>query len=104
LPKGDSIGTNGSRRPSYSVICGRLVVGLNSGMKTAIHTFKIGQDVFHHSGGLPGGKRTGPYTIVGMVRQSSGTILYRFKNSRGERLAHPDELKLVLSRAKKASE
>jgi hypothetical protein len=67
-------------------------------MKRPAHTFKIGQEVFHRTGGLPGGKRTGPYTIVGVVRQSSGTTLYRIKNSRREQLAHESEMKLTLSR------
>jgi hypothetical protein len=45
------------------------------------HTCKIGQEGFHHTGGLPDGKRAGPYTIVGVVRQSSGTILYRIESA-----------------------
>jgi ABC-type lipopolysaccharide export system ATPase subunit len=64
-------------------------------MKRPIHAFKIG--------GLPGGKRTGPYTIVGMVRQSSGVILFKIKRASREQLAHESELKLVLLRARKAS-
>jgi hypothetical protein len=82
-------------------------------MKRPTHTFKIGEQVYHHSGGLPGGRRTGPYTIVGRVRsyttegrlrQPDGTILYRIKNSAREQLVHPSELKLVLARARKASD
>ena len=49
-----------------------------------------------HTGGLPGGKRTGPYTIVGVVRQPSDAVLYRIKNSKYEHLAHESELKLAL--------
>ena len=60
------------------------------------HTFKIGQQIYHHSGGLPGGKRTGPCTIIGVVRQSSGIILYRIKSSGREQLAQESELKLAL--------
>jgi hypothetical protein len=73
-------------------------------MKRPTHTFKIGQQVYHHTGGRPRGNRTGPYTIVAMVRQSSGTMLYRLKSSTREQLAHESELKLVLMRAKKASD
>jgi hypothetical protein len=51
----------------------------------------------------PGGKRTGPYTIVGLVRQSSGTILFKIKSATREQLAHESELKLVLMRSRKAS-
>ena len=73
-------------------------------MTRPIHAFKIGQQVYHHTGGPPGGKRTGPYTIVGLVRQSSGVILFKIKSASREQLAHPDELKLVLLRARKASD
>ena len=61
-------------------------------MEKSTHTFKIGEQVYHHSGGT----RMGPYTIIGIVRQSGGTILYRMKGSVREQLAHPSELKLVL--------
>jgi hypothetical protein len=67
-------------------------------MKRPIHTFKIGQQVYHHTGGLSGGTRTGPYTIVGMVRQSSGVILFKIKSATREQLAHESELKLALKR------
>jgi hypothetical protein len=73
-------------------------------MQRPRHTFKIGEQVYHYSGGLPGRKRTGPYTVVGRVRQSDGTILYRIKNSMREQLAHPSELKLVVARARKAAD
>ncbi len=72
-------------------------------MSRPIHAFKIGQQVYHHTG-PPGGKRTGPYTIIGLVRQSSGVILFKIKSASREQLAHPDELKLVLLRARKASD
>jgi hypothetical protein len=81
-----------------------VAAGLNSGMTRPIHAFKIGQQVYHHTGGPPGGKRTGPYTIVGLVRQSSGTILFKIKSASREQLAHESELKLVLLRAKKTSD
>jgi hypothetical protein len=73
-------------------------------MEKPTHAFKIGQQVYHHTGGPPGGKRTGPYMIIGVVRRSTGETLYRIKSSSGEQLAQPDELKLVLARAKKASD
>lgn len=62
-------------------------------MPRPTHIFKIGQEVFHHTKGLPRGKRTGPYTIVGTVRRSTGETLYRIKNSAREQLAHESELK-----------
>ena len=68
------------------------------GMTRPIHAFKIGQQVDHHSAGLSSRKRTGPYTIVGLVRQSSGAILFKIKSATHEQLAHESELKLVLRR------
>jgi hypothetical protein len=57
-------------------------------------TFKIGQQVYLHAGGLRG--RTGPYMVIGITRQPNGTILYRIKNSTREQLAHESELRLAL--------
>jgi hypothetical protein len=73
-------------------------------MKRPTHKFKVGQQVYRHSGGLPGGKRTGPYTVIGLTWQPNGTVLYRIKSSTREQLAHESELKLVLLRAKKSSD
>jgi hypothetical protein len=73
-------------------------------MQRSTHTFKIGQEVYHHSEGLPRSKRTGPYTIVALVRRSTGETLYRIKSAIHEQLAHESELKLVLMRAKKTSD
>ena len=67
-------------------------------MKRPTHTFKVGQQVYHNSGGLPGGKRTGPYTIIGIVWQPEGTVRYRIKSPTREQLAEESELKLALSR------
>ena len=60
------------------------------------YTFKIGQHVFYHVQNRPRGGKTGPFTIIGMVRQSEGGILYRVKNRTQEHLAHEDELKRAL--------
>jgi ABC-type lipopolysaccharide export system ATPase subunit len=68
---------------------------LSSGMSRPIHAFKIGQQVYYHPGG---GKRTGPYTIIGLVRQSSGVILFKIKSASCEQLAKASELKLALKR------
>jgi hypothetical protein len=76
-------------------------------MPKPAHAFKIGDQVYHHSGGLPAAKPTGPYTIVGRVRsyttegrlrQPDGTILYRIKSSTHEQLAEESEIKLALGR------
>jgi hypothetical protein len=67
-------------------------------MKRLGHTFKIDQQVYHHAGGLPGGQRTGPYTIMGIVWQSGGTVRYRIKCSNYEQLTHESELKLARGR------
>jgi hypothetical protein len=78
--------------------------GLNSGMKRRTHKFKVGQQVYHNTVGLPGGKRTGPYTVIGPTWQPNGTMLYRIKSATSEQLAHESELKLALLRAKKSSD
>jgi ABC-type lipopolysaccharide export system ATPase subunit len=67
-------------------------------MSRPIHFFKIGQQVYYYAAGGPRGKRTGPYTIVGMVRQSSGAVLIKIKSATHELLAHESELKLALKR------
>jgi hypothetical protein len=59
------------------------------------HAFKIGQLVYYHPGG---GKRTGPYTIISLVRQSSGVTLFKIKSANREQLAEASELKLALKR------
>jgi hypothetical protein len=69
-------------------------------MNRRTYTFKIGQQVYHHSAG---GKRTGPYTVVGIVRRSTGT-LYKIKSTTREQLAQESELKLVLPKAKLSPE
>jgi hypothetical protein len=65
------------------------------------YAFKIGQQVYRHVGGGRGGPRTGPCVIVGIVRQSCGTVLYRIKGPTREQLADGAELRLALTRAKK---
>ena len=67
--------------------------------KRPTHKFKVGQQVYHHTGGLPGGKRTGPYTVIGIAWQSIGKIRYRIKSDTREQLADESELKLALRRA-----
>jgi len=65
------------------------------------YAFKIGQQVYRHTGGplSRGGKRTGPYMIVGMVRQPDGApSLYRISGPNGEQLVDGGELKLALGR------
>ena len=67
-------------------------------MEKPTHTFKIGQQVYHHTSGPPGGKRTGPYTIIAIAWQSEGTVRYRIKSPTREQLAEESELKLALRR------
>jgi hypothetical protein len=67
------------------------------------YAFKIGQQVYHQAGGMRGGKRTGPFAVVGIVRQSSGTVPYRIKSATREQLADGAELRLALTRAKKST-
>ena len=65
-------------------------------MDRAAYNFKIGQCVFYRAKAQPG--RTGPFTVVGIVRQPDGEILYRIKSRTQEQLADPKELKLYLAK------
>jgi hypothetical protein len=67
-----------------SCVCGRLTAGLNSGMPKPAHTFKIGEQVYHHSGDPAGGTRTGPYTIIGLLWQSESAVRYCIKSATRE--------------------
>ena len=66
-------------------------------MTRPIHTFKIGQQVCHHTGGLPGesGQPLTPSSAwLGNRAASSCSRL----SATHEQLAHESELKLALSR------
>jgi hypothetical protein len=67
-------------------------------MDRPTYRFKIGQHVFYHAKARPHGGRTGPFTVVGLERQSDGVTLYRIKNRTHEHLVREDELKLSLAR------
>ena len=67
-------------------------------MERPTYRFKIGQHVFYHAKGRFPGRRTGPFTVVALVRQPSGVTLYRIKNRTQDHLASEDELKLALVR------
>jgi hypothetical protein len=68
-------------------------------MDRRAYTFKIGQQVYHHSGK----KRTGPYTVVDIVRRSTGTM-YKIKSPNREELVDESELKLALPKSKPSPE
>jgi hypothetical protein len=78
-------------RPAF--VCGQLTADLNSGMPKPAHIFQIGQQVYHHSAGLPGGTWTGPHTILGLVWHSGGAVRYCIKSTT---LVDESELKLAL--------
>ena len=73
-------------------------------MERPKYTFRIGQQVFYYAGGRKQGKKTGPFTVVALVRQPNGVTLYRIKSPTHEHLAHEDELKLVLPKTKLSPE
>jgi hypothetical protein len=79
-------------------MCAQASAGLNSGMAKPAHTFKIGQEVYHHSGGLAGGTRTGPYTIIGLLWQPGSAVRYCIKSTTREQIVDESELKLPLLR------
>jgi hypothetical protein len=53
-------------------------------MPKPAHAFKIGQQVYYHSGGPPGGTQTGPYTIIGLLWQSGSAVRYCIKSTMRE--------------------
>jgi hypothetical protein len=67
-------------------------------MAKPAHTFQIGQEVYHHSGGLPGGTRTGPYTIIGLLWQPGSAVRYCVKSTTREQIVDESELKLAMRR------
>ncbi len=67
-------------------------------MAKPAHTFQIGQEVYHHTGGLPGGTRTGPYTIIGLLWQPGCAVRYCIKSTTRERIVDESGLKLAVGR------
>ena len=49
-------------------------------MDRPTYRFKIGQHVFCHAKARPHGGRAGPFTVVGLERQSDGVTMYRIKS------------------------
>jgi hypothetical protein len=73
-------------------------------MERPAYKFKIGQQVSYYAGGRTYGKRTGPFTVVALVRQPNGATMYRIKSRMHEHMALEDELKLTASKAKLSPE
>jgi hypothetical protein len=74
-------------------------------MDRPTYTFKIGQQVFYYAGGRgTRKKKTGPFTVVALIRQSNGVTMYRIKSRTHEHRALADELRLVLPKAKLSRE
>ena len=84
--------------PTPPLVCARLTADLNSVMAKPAHTFQIGQEVYLHSGGLAGGTRSGPYTIIGLLWQSSSAVRYCIKSTTREQIVDESDLQLALRR------
>jgi hypothetical protein len=67
-------------------------------MAKPAHTFQIGQQVYHHSGGPPGGTRTGPHTIIGLLWQPGSAVRYCIKSTTREQIVDESELMLAARR------
>ena len=67
-------------------------------MPKPAHAFNIGQHVYHHSGDQPGGTRTGPYTIIGLLWQSGSAMRYCIKSSTREQIVDESDLQLATRR------
>ena len=59
-------------------------------MDRPTYTFKIGQRFFYYAGGRALKKKTGPFTVVALVRQPDGETNYRIKSRTHEDLALAD--------------
>ena len=64
-------------------------------MTRPIHAFKIGQQVYHHSGDPPSGTPMGPYTIIGLLWQSGSAMRYCIKNTTREQIVDESDLQLA---------
>ena len=84
--------------PAPAAVCRRLLGGLNSAMVKPAHTFKIGQQVYHHPVDLSSGTRSGPYTVIGLLWQSEGAVRYCIKSTTREQIVDESDLQLALSR------
>src|SRR5271165_6844437 len=78
-----------------SAVCDQLTADLNNGMAKPAHAFKIGQQVYHHSGGQDR-TQTGPYTIIGLLWQSGSAVRYCIQSNTRERIVDESELELAL--------
>jgi hypothetical protein len=66
-----------------------------------LYTFKVGQRVFYYAGGQAIGNKTGPFTVLTLVRQPDGQIQYQIGMRSHEHTAREDELTLLLSGRRK---
>ena len=64
-------------------------------MAKPAHTFKIGQQVYHHIGGKDG-PQTGPYTIIGLLWQSGSAVRYCIQSTTREQIVNESELELAV--------
>ena len=65
------------------------------------YTFKVRQRVHYYPEGRASKKMTGPWTVLGVLKQpDDGEVRYRIKNRSTELVAREEDLKLVLRRSK----
>jgi hypothetical protein len=69
-------------------------------MERTQYTFKVRQRVHYYPEGRASNKMTGPWVVVGLVRQPDGDVRYRIRSRSNELIAREEELKLVLARGK----
>ena len=71
-------------------------------MERTWHRFRVRQRVHYYPEGRASKKLTGPWTVLGVVKQpDDGEVRYRIKNRSTELVAREEDLKLVLRRSKK---
>jgi len=64
-------------------------------MAKPAHTFKIGQQVYHHRGSHDG-TRTGPYTIICLLWQSGSAVRYCIQSTTREQIVDESEQELAV--------
>ena len=70
-------------------------------MQRSQHRFRVRQRFHYYPEGRASKKLTGPWTVIGIVRQPDGDVCYRIRKRSTELVAREEELKLVLTRRRK---
>jgi len=67
-------------------------------MPKPAHAFRIGQQVYHHSGGPPSATPTGLYTVIGLLWQTGSVMRYCIRRNMREQIVDESDLQLASRR------